>query len=263
MQLEFTVTEIGLFSSWLKRFSSIDKSLLLEIDLNSLEFLAKTYNEERSVVKYSKISFNDINFKLKTTKFSPDRIQMGLYDVSKIIKTFGQFKDEFTFIIKYDKIDDNENTKLVGKQLLLKNSTLKVGFDCTSLNIFKYITDNTFTDVICKIDSLLSFDLKQDDLNQIINLSELDKEHKKIEFKTNKGKIVLRSKSFELSLGICNGEKVNLPILKEQLEKVDSENYQIVLGDSRMVLSSIDSNTTTALGALDVNDYDTDKDVEL
>jgi len=263
MQLEFTVNKIGLFSSWLKRFSSIDKSLLLEVDLDSSEFLAKTYNEERSVVKHSRISFNDIGFELSKATKSTGRIHVGLYDIIKIIKTFSQFPENFTFIIKYDNIDDNENVKLIGNQILLKDKLLKVGFECTSLNIFKYITDDVFNNVICQLDSLLTFDLGKDDFVKIINLSDLDKEYKKIEFKANEGKITLRSKSFELALGVCNGEKTALPILKEQIEKADSENYKIVLGDSRIILRSTDRNTTLALGGLDLNDYDTVKDIEL
>ena len=52
-------------------------------------------------------------------------------------------------------------------------------------------------------------------------------------------------------------------MLKDQLEKVDSENYSVQLGEGRMVLTSTDSTTVTALGGLDMNEYDTDKDMEL
>jgi len=263
MQLEFSVNNVTQFSNWLKRFSSIDKSLLLEVDLDTLQFIAKTYNEERSVVKHSSISFTDIGFELVTKKLPTGRIHVGLYDVLKIIKTFNQFAENFSFIIKYEDLEGNEDTKLIGKQLLLKNDNLKVGFDCTSLNIFKYIKDSVFNGAICKIDSLLTFDLKREDFDKIINLSDLDKEYKRIEFKAINSKIVLRSKSFELNLGICNGEKASMPILKDQLDKVDSENYSVQLGEGRMVLTSTDSDTTTALGGLDINEYDTDKDMDL
>jgi len=262
MQLSYTVNNISLFSAWLKRFSSIDKSLLLEIDLSSSEFIAKTYNEEHSVVKFSSVGFNDVGFELTTKKVPESRIHVGVYDVLKIIKTFTQFTENFDFIVKYDEILDNKNTKYIGKQLLLKNDMLKVGFDCTSLSIFKYLSDDVFHNTICKIEPLLNFDLKEEDLNKIMSLSDLDKEYKKLEFKAQNKKITARSKSFELTLGICNGQNLKLPILKDQLDKVDSENYQIVLGD-RMILTSTDSPTTTVISSLDLNEYDTDKDVEL
>ena len=263
MQLEFTVNNISTFSNWLKRFSSIDKSLLLEVDLETKQFIAKTYNEERSVVKFSSIRFNDIGFDLKTKNLPAGRIHVGLYDTVKIVKTFSQFSENFSLIIKYDNIEGNDDTKLIGKQLLLKNDTIKVGFECTSLNIFNYIKDKVFTDVICKVDPLLTFDLKTEDYIKISNLSDLDKEYKRIDFRATNSEISLRSKSFELKLGICNSEKVSLPILKDQFEKVDPENYSVQLAEGRMILSSTDSNTITALGGLDVNEYDSDKEMEL
>ena len=264
MQLEFNISNVQLFSNWLKRFSSIDKSLLLEVNLDTKQFQAKTYNEERSVVKFSKISFNDIGFELITKKIPEGRIKVGLYDIQKIIKTFVQFTNDFQLIIKYAPLKNKEGVEeLAGKQVLLKNDTLKVGFDCTSLNIFKYITDTVFETVICKINSLLSFDLTQENFNKIISLSDLDKEYKRIEFKSVNNKVFLRSKSFELLLGVCGKSVASLPLLKDQFDKLDSENYQIALDDSRMVLTSIDSDTTTVLGGLDMNEYDTDKDMEL
>jgi hypothetical protein len=47
--IEFTAKNVKAFTGWLKRFSTIDKSLLLEIDQATSTFIAKTYNEERSV----------------------------------------------------------------------------------------------------------------------------------------------------------------------------------------------------------------------
>ncbi len=99
MQLNFRVSNITNFSTWLKRFSKIENKLLLEIDIKKSEFLAKTYNEEHSVVKFSRVGFADIGFELKK-KTSDERIKVGLYDIQKIIKTFGQFTENFQFIVK-------------------------------------------------------------------------------------------------------------------------------------------------------------------
>lgn len=262
MQIEFDVNNIKAFSAWLKRFATIDKSLLLEVDLTSKEFLAKTYNESHSVVKFSRIGFEAIGFELKTKKTPEARLKVGLYDVHNIIKTFQQFPEKFQFIIKYEVMEEDAGTSYVGKQVLIKTDSLKVGFECTSISIFRYITDQVFSG-ICAVDSQLSFDLKADDFNKIISLSDLDKEYKKLEFRAEAGSIRMRSRSFELSIGICNGEAVKFPILKEQFEKVDSESYQVAIGTDRMVLTSIDSATTISLGGVNDNAYETEKEMEL
>ena len=44
------------FVTWLKGFKDINGSLLVEIDLESKEFIAKSFPQDKSVVKYAKIS---------------------------------------------------------------------------------------------------------------------------------------------------------------------------------------------------------------
>jgi hypothetical protein len=46
-KLEFSAKNVSAFSTWLKKFSSIDNSLLLEIDEDKNIFIAKTY-----IIKY-------------------------------------------------------------------------------------------------------------------------------------------------------------------------------------------------------------------
>lgn len=265
MQLDFIVNDIKSFSTWLKRFSIINKSLQLEVDTTTSEFIAKTYNDEFSVIKYSKISFVDIGFELTTKKLPSERLRVGLFDIQKIIKTAGQYTEAFKFIIKYENVENDDGSiQLTGKQVLLKSDDMKIGFDCTSLGIFpKYITDSDFTNIVCKIDTVITFPLNEIEHKKILNLSDLDKDYNRIKFKAENSKISIRSNSFELILGKCNGESVSLPILKEQFEKIDAEKHTVQLSSERVVLNSLDSNTSIALGGLDMNEYDADKEIEL
>lgn len=262
--LSFKVADVSNFSQWLKRFAAVEKSLLLELDAEDSQFIAKTYNEERSVVKQSKATFNDLGFEVTGTLPS-GRIKVGLYDLNRIVKTFSHFSDPFTLTVKYEEVEEDSGKQLVGTQILLKkdDDSLKVGFECTSLSIFNYITDEMFTDRVCNVEEILSFDLGKEDFNKIVSLSDLDKEYKKIEFRGEDGKVFLKSKSFELVLGVCNGVSAKLPILKNQFSMIDSENYRVIVGENKMLLSSIESDTVTALGALDGNEYDSDKEMEL
>ena len=63
--IDFTAKNVKPFSAWLKKFASIENSLLIEVDEKHKCFVAKSYNEEKSVVKYSQISFVDAGFSLK------------------------------------------------------------------------------------------------------------------------------------------------------------------------------------------------------
>ena len=89
-KIEFTAKNAKVFSSWLKKFAAIDKSLLLEVDENDNIFCAKVYNEERSVVKFSQIKFDEAGFTVKESK-DKRRIKVGIYNITRLMKIIDQF----------------------------------------------------------------------------------------------------------------------------------------------------------------------------
>ena len=255
-KIEFQAKNVKAFTSWLKRFSSIDNSLLLEIDEKNSSFIAKTYNEERSVVKMSSINFDDAGLLCKPGKESK-RIKVGLFNIPRLIKIIDQFNDaEFTLTVNYDEvIGDDQLTNYAGKDIQLKNKTLKMSVDCTSLNIFKYITDDLFKGTIAVIDAVGEFELLKATIEKLNSLCVIDNEHKFMEFKFIDGEIVAAGKSFQLVLEerkeLANA---SINIFKDQFANVDIENYNVELGEDRLVFKSKDSETTTVISmAVDNN----------
>ena len=103
-KIEFSAKNVKAFSAWLKKFASIDTALLLEVDEPNQTFLAKTYNEERSVVKFSKIKFDEAGLTVKASK-DPMRVKVGIYNIARLMKIMDQFNDEeFTLTVNYDEI---------------------------------------------------------------------------------------------------------------------------------------------------------------
>ncbi len=267
-KIEFKGQNVAPFTAWLKRFSifsSKDLGLLIEIDTQTEEFIAKNYSSDRSIVKMSSISFADLEL---TTKNRPinKRIKVGIYDISKIQRTLAQFSDEFDLSVNYAKSVDDEGTEnLAGTSILIKDEILKAGWECSSLSIFSYISDEIFKNVISNLEeeSVASFDLKKEDRERIMTLCDLDKEYGKMSFKVKDKIIYARSKSFELQLGIIDHSDLHFPITKKQFSKIDSENYHVETGSTRMVLESTDSNTVVVIGKLDENEWDDEKDIDL
>ena len=60
-------TTTGL-SSWLKSFKEIQTSLLIECDLQEQCFISKGFTSDHTVVKYSKISFEDAGLEVLNIK---------------------------------------------------------------------------------------------------------------------------------------------------------------------------------------------------
>jgi len=246
--IEFTAKNVKAFTNWLRRFASIDNSLLLEIDEKSSTFISKTYNEERSVVKMSTIKFDDAGLTTKLNK-DPKRIKIGIFNIPRLIKVIDQFNDmEFTITVNYqDLVGDDSNVQYAGESILLRNKNLKMSVDCTSLNIFKYITDDLFKNSIATVDVLGSFELTKSNIEKINSLCTLDSDHKFIEFKFKDNEVFVSGKTFDLT--ICKIEKVStsLSVFKEQYSNIDVENYNVELGEDRLVFKSKDSDTTCVL----------------
>ena len=251
-QIQFTAKNVRAFTSWLKTFSLIDNSLLLEINTKDNEFIAKSYNEERSVVKFSKIKFDEGGFILKKAPKDSDRIKVGIYNIPNVIKVFEHFgEEEFSVIFKYEEVINDSDKEYAGTSILLKNDNLKVGIECTSLNIFKYITDTQFHTKIASVDSLVKFNLEKDNINKINSLCNLNKEHKFMQFLAKDNKIFAKSKSFELLLSVGAKDEASIDILKDQFIKLDIENYTVNFGEDRLVFISDESNTVTVISKVE------------
>jgi hypothetical protein len=248
-KIEFQAKNVKAFTSWLKRFSSIDNSLLLEVDENASSFVAKTYNEERSVVKMSKIAFDEAGMISKPSKASK-RIKVGIFNISRLIKTLDQFNDaEFMFTVNYDEvIGDDSEKNYAAKDLQFKNKSLKMNVDCTSLNIFKYIPDDLFKDTIATITVAGEFELTKASIEKLNSLCVLDNEHKFVEFKFVEDGILVAGKSFQLTLEERKGlPETTINIFKDQYSNVDIENYNVKLGEDRLVFNSKDSETVCVI----------------
>ena len=244
--IEFTATNVKPFSAWLKRFSSIEHSLLIGIDEANKCFTAKSYNEEKSVVKFSKISFSDAGFVQKKGSDS-SFIKAGIYNIPRVIKSLDHFQaGEFSFLIQFEEVLNDEGQKdLAATAFLLKSASLKMKIECTSLNIFKYIPDDLFHSKIAQANPITTFDLPNVTIEKINSLSDLDKEYKFLEFLTRDKKVFVRGKSFELDIADNGDEKAVISVYKDQFDKLDIESYEVDFGEEKLVYRSKDSDTIT------------------
>ena len=254
-KIEFNAKNVKAFSAWLKKFVSIDQSLLLEIVEDESMFLAKTYNEERSVVKLSKIKFDEAGLTVKKSK-DPQRVKVGIYNIARLMKVMDQFGDEeFSFTVNYNEVTGDGGTDFAGLNLVLKNKTLKFTVEVTSLNIFKYIDDELFESRIAALDNVVAkFELSAPNIEQTNSLCSLDSDYKFMEFK-NAANVYVCGKSFDLLIGENPGEwdgnEDTINIFKEQFDSIDGENYNVEMGDDRLVFRSSDKNTTTVISMVE------------
>jgi hypothetical protein len=244
--LEFTAKNVKPFSAWLKKFSSIEKSLLVEIDAEKKCFIAKSYNKDKSIVKYASISFADAGL---TPKKEADvvSVKVGIYDISRVIKSIDHFQTgDFTLTIQYAEILDENAKNLVSTAFLLRSTSLKMKIETSSVKIFKKITPEVFERIVAT-NVATKFDLPDVTIEKIEALCELDKEYKFLEFEVKNKKVFVRGQTFELDVADDGDEKAILSIYKDQFDRVDVESYTVDLGDDKLVFRSNDTDTVTVL----------------
>jgi len=256
--IEFTVKNSKSFSAYLKKFNSIDNTVLFEVDGKDECFISKSPNEERSIVKFGKSPFSESEFE-PTKKFAY-RIKIGVYNISRLIKIMEQFGSEFTFTIKYDEIISEKETEYAAISILLKNDDLKFNTECTALNIFRYISDDLWNNTISKIDSLIDFDFTKENIEKVNSLCELDKEYKFIEFVNKSGHLYAKGKSFEYLIAPTTNANSKITFYKDQFYKVDVENCHVQMGADRMLFTSRDTDTATVISMVEKDDNYDEKD---
>jgi hypothetical protein len=221
----------------------LDNTVLIEIDETDKNFIAKAYTEERHVVRCSKLSFEDAGFSPKTKSDSNKRIKVGIYSISKLIKTLELYTNtDFNIIFKYDEVI-GETNEYKTESISIHNKNLKTLVECAELSIFKYISDDKFYNQIASSNSLNSFSLTPENISQILTLCELDNDDKYLSFKGEKD-IFAYGKTFELKVSQGSGTNFTMNILKEQFQKLDKEDYVIEVSEDRLVLKSNNSDST-------------------
>lgn len=261
-KIEFTGNNVKPFVAWLKRFS-IDNSLLIEIDEDNEYFIAKSYDEERSIVKYSKIKFSEAGFNFKKSK-SPTYIKIGFYHIPRFIKVLDLFgSNDFSFIITYDKLKTDKSEEDVGTLVTLKNKSLKMNIEASSLTIFNYISDELFLNRVCKIDLITTFKMSTKTKEKIDNLCDLDTECKLLKFSKKDNSIYASGITFKYEIN-DNDEAVatgDINVFKEKFGLLDDENYDVELGEDKVIFRSEDSDTISVLSLVEDNTTPMFKDI--
>jgi hypothetical protein len=239
-KLTFKLKSASEFTNFLKRFSAIESTLLLEIEGGQLK--AKTHTPERSVVKSSRIEMASI-FEGE----SEVDVVFGIFSVDKLIDAFKHFTDtDVEFALQYETTSDGN----VGTEVVLSSSSLKVNFPCASLRLFTHITDEMM-DRISNTDAApIHFVLSREHQKRISSISTIDSDHKLLTLEVKGTQVNVTGRSYDLSLLSLDkaAEDVSISIYKNQFGFLDREDAVAYLSGDRIVFSSIETETKTIVG---------------
>ena len=241
-KIVYRVESPARFTNFLKKFSSIESTLLVEIENGVIK--AKTHTPDRAVVKSSSISMSEIL--TVADGLTPTNVIFGLYNIEKFANAFKHFSNEFDLIIDYSELEG----KNVGTQLTLKSKKLNVRFECASYRIFTHISDEMMERIAGDVESGVEFELDKNLQSQISSLSGIDNDHKLLTFKTAATTISAIGKSFDLELTESDDtlENSTTTIYKQHFNVLDREDSKVVLSEDKIVFRSSETDTVMVVG---------------
>lgn len=282
--LVFTKTgDIQSFIDWLERFGGdISKdSIVIEVDTVNSVFVAKTFTSDRSLVRYSKISFADANFEL--TQKDDDlnsRVLVGIFLILtkfiKAIKTFAT-TNEFKMTITYDMLMIQNTEKWCSQAVVFESKTLKMQIPGSSISAIEMnpMTDETFDTKVWVAPEPVSVTLDADIIKNLVSVSDIfassDKNSNVMEFYTKeeteddgtKTPVMFvrdpEEHSYDYRLGNIEGEltrPVSLQIYREKFLLAIKNAYDTttitvsVATPNRILMALTDGNTKTVIARL-------------
>ena len=229
--------------NFLKRFSPVSSSLLVEIDGDVIK--AKTHTPERSVVKSSKNELTKI-FQIEEDQQSSSFL-FGLNSVERLMKAFSHFGGS---PISFNLITEKTSDGIVGTEIHLKNESLSINFQCASLRLFNHITDEMMDRISDHNSSAASFVLTKEMQLKINSLAGIDSDQKLLTIKVKKGEVSVSGKSFNLNLLTIDDTDTDMAIsvYKNQFAYLDKEDSMVYLSEDRLIFHSIESETKMIIG---------------
>jgi len=242
--LKMQLTDASEFTNFLKRFSPISGSLLIEIEDNYLK--AKSHTPERSVVKSSKIELSRV-FNIESVD---EPIIFGVYSVDKLINSFSHFNGtELTFTIKLE----NTPEGTVGTDIVLQGENLKIAFQCATLRLFTHITDEMMDRIADTASAEVNFVLTKEVQSRVNSLTKIDTDQKLLTLSVADGNVNASGKSFELNLLTVDNTEANvdLSVYKSQFAFVDKEDTMVYMNEDRLIFHSLETETKMIIGKAD------------
>jgi hypothetical protein len=252
------------FINYLKSYLRIRESLLLEIDTNLRAFVAKTFTEDKSSIRFSSISFDDANVSIISDNGEDERngsrIKVGiLIQLKKFIQIVERLgsdvneKGESNFNIEIDyepfQNTNDKSVDFVTTSISFSSEILKMRMDGFRISELTYLSDDTFKNVVFNATDAVSIEISASTINSIIKTSDIVKidvrkdalvfyNEDKILYVKDRGVGSDKKSNFVYKIGELDTEPlypINIPVTRDRflkmLDKTDDD-FRIIIGKS-------------------------------
>ena len=277
------------FINYLKSYLRIRESLLLEIDTNLRAFVAKTFTEDRSSIRFSSISFDDANVSIVSDNGEDERngsrIKVGiLIQLKKFIQIVERLgsdvneKGESNFNIEIDyepfQNTNDKSVDFVTTSISFNSEILKMRMDGFRISELTYLSDDTFKSVVFNATDAVSIEISASTINSIIKTSDIVKidvrkdalvfyNEDKILYVKDRGVGSDNKYNFVYKIGELDTEPlypINIPLTRDRFLKMldkSDENFKIIIGKNtidgsvdRVLFDAVNSTTKIVIAAM-------------
>ena len=277
------------FINYLKSYLRIRESLLLEIDTNLRAFVAKTFTEDRSSIRFSSISFDDANVSIVSDNGEEERngsrIKVGiLIQLKKFIQIVERLgsdvneKGESNFNIEIDyepfQNTNDKSVDFVTTSISFNSEILKMRMDGFRISELTYLSDDTFKNYVFNATDAVSIEISSSTINSIIKTSDIVKidvrkdalvfyNEDKILYVKDRGVGSDNKYNFVYKIGELDTEPlypINIPVTRDRFLKMldkSDENFKIIIGKNtidgsvdRVLFDAVNSTTKIVIGSM-------------
>lgn len=231
----FKIKSTHNFITFLKRFSSVEKALLLELTPDNM--IAKSHTPDRSTIKYSRLALSEV----LEGAFDIELLKIAVLDIHKVINIFKHFNegDEIFLDVSFDTIND-EN---IAFSLKFYTTSLKITLTCADPNYFTYISSDALKRILKSVvdEKILDFGFPKEAFSKINSLCEIDAKDDllKIKVRADVNEVTFKSKSFEYNLPTPNlGKEAEIAFYNSQFSFIDQETSTFSISPNKLLVSS-------------------------
>lgn len=276
------------FINYLKSYLRIRESLLLEIDTNLRAFVAKTFTNDRSSIRFSSISFEDAHISIISDDGeqvrNENRIKVGiLIQLKKFIQIVERLgsdvndkgESNFNIEIEYEMLQNADNEiDFIATSVLFASDKLKMRMDGFRISELTCLSDDTFKNVIFNVTDYVSIEIKASTVNSIIKTSDIvkiDARKDAIVFYNEGNVLYVKDRglgssdkpNFVYKIGTLDNEPlypISVPVTRDRflkmLDKCD-EDFRIIIGKNtidcsvdRVLFDSVNSTTKIVIASM-------------
>jgi hypothetical protein len=245
MEIKITSLDINAFISFISKLTSVDKTVYLKINGDSL--ISSVYLPDRDAVKLQQINYEEImSFKKKPES----EIKISFFNGSRItdaLKNFGPVdSSEVTGVIECAEYDN----EIIATSLKISTPDLSIKLACSDPVLgFMDLTGEQIKSIFSKNELQYEFDFQTFNQGKVNSLFSMDKDSETFLLVYESGSVRIKSADDLYNVKISeNAENIKTEyseslLYKKYLGLLDKESYTVSVCTNKLIFKSNDSNT--------------------